>query len=236
MGASLRRVLGRATQYYLRFVWATSRITVIGAERQASEYASPTGAILAGLHGRLMILIREFQYLDNPYALVSRNTDGQAIIEVIEPFGARFLRGSSARNGKDKGGSLALREAIRVLQEDPTVYLVITPDGPRGPRGRVKVGIALMSIKSGRKVQPTGYAAWPSVMMKSWDTQLVPLPFGKITICWGIPLDPPDAPNPDSVEAYRLTIERAILDCQAQADATLKGPAFEPAPAAPEAP
>ena len=59
--------------------------------------------------------------------LISQHQDGEIIARIISRFGHRAVRGSSTR-----GGALALRALIRLGRAGAD--LVVTPDGPKGPR------------------------------------------------------------------------------------------------------
>ncbi|MGH7201736.1 MAG: lysophospholipid acyltransferase family protein, partial [Planctomycetaceae bacterium] len=87
--------------------------------------------------------------------LVSRHQDGSFLAEAMKRMGILPVRGSTSR-----GGAQAVRQMLDVAQER---HIVITPDGPRGPRRRLKNGIVFLASHSGRKIIPTAYActrAW----------------------------------------------------------------------------
>ena len=66
--------------------------------------------------------------------------DGALIADTIENMGFRTIRGSSTRGGKE-----ALLQMSRTGGND----LAITPDGPKGPRHRVKNGLIYVAAKTG---------------------------------------------------------------------------------------
>ena len=68
-------------------------------------------------------------------ALASRHRDGQLIGEILHHFGIGLVSGSSSR-----GGAQALRLLVEQLKGG--AHVVITPDGPRGPRRAAAPGVA----------------------------------------------------------------------------------------------
>ena len=73
--------------------------------------------------------------------MISHSRDGEAIFQVLRYFGFQAARGSSTR-----GGIGALKQMMRLLQEQQSV--AITPDGPQGPPYRVQSGIILLAKKN----------------------------------------------------------------------------------------
>ena len=69
--------------------------------------------------------------------MVSRSRDGEFITRIMNRFGIDGARGSSSRGGSD-----ALREILRELERPQARDIGITPDGPRGPRAKVQVGLS----------------------------------------------------------------------------------------------
>jgi lysophospholipid acyltransferase (LPLAT)-like uncharacterized protein len=121
-------------------------------------------------------------------ALISRSRDGQWISEVAARFGVRSARGSTSRHGS--AAALAAVHAAR----DQRLDLVVTPDGPRGPRYRVHQGVLRLAQATGRPiVSVTTHLRWKKVF-RSWDRFQVPLPFSRCDLVSGEPITvPPDA-------------------------------------------
>lgn len=172
-------------------------------------------------------------------AMVSRSVDGGVIVPALWARGIRPIRGSGMRGGASKGGRAALDALIEHVRGGAPAYLAV--DGPRGPRGHVHKGIALMSQKTGAAVVivvPVPTRRW--IIRRSWDRMQVPKPLSRIDAHFGQPLYP-QAGEP--LESYRQRIEQAILVLERQVDPGQAGPArrtgdltlatAEPAPPAP---
>src|SRR5947208_2337810 len=74
--------------------------------------------------------------------LISQHTDGELIAQICQRLSIGVVRGSTAR-----GGCQALLEMIR--DPDDSAHLGITPDGPRGPRRKLKPGVVMIASQSG---------------------------------------------------------------------------------------
>lgn len=155
--------------------------------------------------------------------LISQHRDGQLISRTVAYFGIKTITGSTSR-----GGSSALRAILRALKAGEAVGM--TPDGPRGPRMRVSLGIATIARMAKVPVFPATYSCqgW---ILPSWDRFLVPRLFGRGVIFFGEPISV--APDGDD-DTLRRTIEDAMNHLVNEADRyTGVGPVF-PDPLSPD--
>jgi lysophospholipid acyltransferase (LPLAT)-like uncharacterized protein len=109
-------------------------------------------------------------------ALVSQSKDGSILSQLLEKWGISTIRGSSSKSGKE-----ALAEAIEQVRKGRT--LLLTPDGPRGPRRIFKAG----AVIAAQRAEVPLYLAKVTesrvfIFDKSWDKFRLPLPFAKIHI------------------------------------------------------
>ncbi|MEO2083274.1 MAG: lysophospholipid acyltransferase family protein [Desulfurobacteriaceae bacterium] len=142
-------------------------------------------AIFAFWHGRIFALPVAFSgYGGKVAVLISRHRDGQLAASLVEKFGFRTVRGST---GKGKGGEKAFFEMVNLLKSGISVAL--TPDGPRGPREKVKPGIVKLSKVTQLPIYPISFSA-KGIRLNSWDRFLLPYPFSKTVIIVGEPLEP----------------------------------------------
>lgn len=116
--------------------------------------------------------------------LVSESRDGEIIARIARKLGFECVRGSTSR-----GGARSVLEMVRVGKRG--LDLAITPDGPRGPRGRVQRGIALIAARSGLPIVPVAAAASRGWNARNWDRFLVPWPGARVAIVYGRPIVPP---------------------------------------------
>ncbi|MGG5811351.1 lysophospholipid acyltransferase family protein [Falsiroseomonas sp. CW058] len=215
--AGLARLLGG----YLAFVIRTTRWTLGGEGTDAAvrELEAGRPLIVAFWHERLPLVppLRDLAAARTarasaltPRVLVSRHRDGRFIGNVMHRFGARMIYGSSRR-----GGAPAMIEMLRALREGDPV--LITPDGPRGPRRRAAAGVAQLAAMSGAVVVPLGAASTRHRILPSWDRMMLPLPFGRAVLVCGAPVAVPR----DGADAALPAIAAGITAATDAADAAL---------------
>lgn len=113
-----------------------------------------------------------------PVALVSPSKDGDILTNVLHRWGYKVERGSSSRSGLE-----ALARAVARVKKGECNRVVITPDGPRGPRHRLKRGAFLAAQELHLPVYFLSvHYKNAHVLEKSWDKFEVPLPFSKVLI------------------------------------------------------
>ena len=117
-------------------------------------------------------------------ALTSQHADGSFVAHVLRCVGVSTVRGSTNRMGAG-----AMRKLMRAAEDK---HLVITPDGPRGPRRQVSMGIAYLASRTGRAVVPTAYSCVRCWKIKgSWTDLVIPKPFTRVFLLAGEPIKVP---------------------------------------------
>jgi lysophospholipid acyltransferase (LPLAT)-like uncharacterized protein len=143
-------------------------------------------------------------------------------------LGLKTIRGSSkkARSQKDKGGLAAMRHMNDALSSGACV--VMTPDGPRGPRQRLGYGPIRLARLSGAPILPCTFAVKNRILFKSWDRFVLPLPFGRGQIIWGTPVIIPSEASDDDMDMFRRQIEDEMNTFLRRADMALGHDAIDP--------
>jgi len=135
-----------------------------------SELFALTGYGMCRLNGRLA-------------TVVSESRDGEIIAQVLERIGYGTARGSSTR-----GGLKALIALKRHMEQGRIG--VITVDGPRGPRHKVKDGAVYLAHRTGALLIPVrSRPASMHVFERSWDKFQLPMPFTRCPVYFGQPLE-----------------------------------------------
>ncbi|MBL6454919.1 lysophospholipid acyltransferase family protein [Belnapia sp. T6] len=176
---------------YLALVFRTTRWTLEGQAHLAAALGSEGRPILAAFwHERLpmmpMLWLRARAAEPRlagvrAHVLVSRHRDGRFIGAVVRRFRLELVHASSSR-----GGASGLRAMLRVLGQGDMV--VITPDGPRGPRRRAAPGVAQLAATAGVPVLPCAARTSRLRILGSWDRMLLPLPFARGVLVMGPPV------------------------------------------------
>jgi lysophospholipid acyltransferase (LPLAT)-like uncharacterized protein len=193
---------------YLAFALRTTRWRLHGA-----EHVPRTPCVAAFWHERLP-LMPAFRMmagrLDTPrrlHVLVSRHRDGRFIGDIVAHFAVGLVHGSSSR-----GGPAGLRRLADLLAAGD--HVVITPDGPRGPRRHAAPGVAQLAALAAVKVLPCSAQTSRRITLRSWDRMVIPLPFGRGEIFCHAPIE---VPRNDWNAALPL-IEAALSKAADEAD------------------
>jgi hypothetical protein len=138
-------------------------------------------------------------------AVVSASRDGQYVADFIKQFGIESLRGSSS-----KRGAAAQLAAVEKLRKDKSI-IIFTPDGPRGPRYKMKAGPIHLASITGAEVAPVTINYSSCWSMRSWDGFQIPKPFAKITLVIGDPIPIPPHLDAAGIEKYRQLLETELM-------------------------
>jgi len=204
---------------FVRFLGATLRVGVTGADALRPHWAARRPLIYAIWHGRILMVpwlnarLRRTHGARPVTVLVSRSRDGEIVARFIRCFGLDAVRGSSSR-----GGGPAARELVGLIERGEDVAVV--PDGPRGPRGRVQPGVVTLAALTGAPIVPLAVAARPAKRLGSWDEFMLPLPFARCALVFGPPVEiPRDADR----ERASKDVERSLEAASAAAERLVAG-------------
>jgi lysophospholipid acyltransferase (LPLAT)-like uncharacterized protein len=204
-------VVSRAGGALITSLLRTGRQEMIhGAEWERDILLAGEPAVYVLWHGRLLPC--SFRYRDHGFAtLISRNRDGDYITRMIEGWGYRVVRGSSSR-----GGTSALRSIVRLLREGTSVAL--TPDGPRGPRQKMKLGPLRAARIAGVPLVPVSAGATAAWYFGGWDRFLVPKPFTWIPVAFGEPLEVPGESTETELDGSAEILEQRLNEITRMVD------------------
>jgi lysophospholipid acyltransferase (LPLAT)-like uncharacterized protein len=138
------------------------------------------------------------------HVAVSRSRDGGHIVAVLDRLGF----GSPSRGSSSRGGSSALRTALRQLEDGGVVALLV--DGPKGPAHVSKSGVISAARMGGVPVLPTAFATRPAYRFASWDRMLLPLPFARVIVHYDEPLPVPRDASDEQIEALRSALDQRL--------------------------
>lgn len=164
--------------------------------------------IFAFWHNRLLYMIYHLssRYVRRGHplsAIASPSRDGERLARVIARFGGGVVRGSTGHDGLT-----GFREMLR--RSGRRDGLIVTPDGPRGPRYRVQDGVIAMARLTGLPIVPVTYGALSPLRLRSWDRFLVPRPHTAVRVLYGDPVWVGDGAGADEREAARRLLEERL--------------------------
>jgi lysophospholipid acyltransferase (LPLAT)-like uncharacterized protein len=189
----------------LRTLSSTWRVERLGAEHYDAWVAQP-GRLGTLWHGRMLVALPAHRNT-NLRVLVSPSQDGSLITMLLRSFGYGTVRGSSNKNP-----ATAVRGMLTDLRQGGSI--VITPDGPRGPRHSIHASTAWMARETGFPVLPCGFVCDRAWHFSSWDRFTIPKIGARIALVYGEPLSVDQ--DADDAEVQRATdeIKRRMVDAE----------------------
>ena len=127
-------------------------------------------------HGELLMTPQAYRHIHKKHpasAIISSHYDGSLIAGALSFLHIRPLRGSSK-----KGAKQVLLQAFKSIKSGEEV--LITPDGPRGPRHSMSDGAIGIALKSKLPIFVMNFKAKSYWQVNSWDKFVIPKPFTTI--------------------------------------------------------
>jgi hypothetical protein len=147
----------------------------------------------------------------NMTILISQHRDGEYVSQIAKRVGLHVVRGSTTRGGYE--ALMHLAESAR------TNHILLTPDGPRGPRRILQRGAVLLASRTGLPIVPIGLGFTNAWRTRSWDRFAVPKPWSVVTAIAGLPIGVPRTAPGEDIEPWRCLAESALLQCTGEAEA-----------------
>lgn len=155
----------------MRIIWLTTKkkfhfISAIGDEQH----------VCVTWHSELFMSPQAYRHIHKKHpasAIISQHFDGALIAKTLHYLHIRPLRGSSR-----KGAKQVLLQAFKSIKSGEEV--LITPDGPRGPRHSMSDGAIGIALKSKLPIFVMNYTADKYWQFNSWDKFVIPKPFTKV--------------------------------------------------------
>ena len=133
----------------IQWLRRSMRLRVEGADHVYRLFRQDKRVILAFWHSQQLMMPLALPGLE-AHVLISQHRDGELIRRIVARFGLEAVRGSSTR-----GGAEAFRQLIRLGRSGAN--LVLTPDGPKGPRQVAKMGVVQLARATGLPIVPMAF-------------------------------------------------------------------------------
>ncbi len=193
----------------LRAAYSTLKFETTN-ESNLESWRTGAPVVFVTWHGRLLPLLYLFR--DRGIVmLVSQHRDGEYLTRLGRGLGYDAVRGSSTR-----GGHGALRELVRKVRGGSS--LAITPDGPQGPKEKLKPGALQVARITNAPVIPVmagGESAW---WVEGWDRFMIPKPMATIRVAVGAPSNVPGNTSVRDLERYANELEDRLQSLKAAVD------------------
>ena len=136
--------------------------------------------VLAFWHGSMLVSWYIHRRRDL-VALISKSKDGDLLSNLLKFWDYTVVRGSST-----EGGEIALGILIDYAKNNKSI--VITPDGPKGPRHRLKAGAVIAAKKGAVPLILMGVGFKRKKYLNSWDKFEIPGLFSAANIVYSDPI------------------------------------------------
>jgi len=198
-GSRLLALFGPAALRPLIRSW---KLETRGDEHWDAAYARP-GMLVTLWHGRMLLGIPAGA--DSGLSvLVSPSGDGRLVTTILPHFGYGWILGSSNKNP-----AKALREMLDRLTGGGRI--VITPDGPRGPRHAINNGTAWLARETGFPILAVGCASDRAWQLKSWDRFTIPKWGARVVVQYAEPLEIARGADDAELERASQEVRRRML-------------------------
>lgn len=173
-------------------------------------------SIIALWHGQFLLLPGIYPPEIPGRAMIARHDDAEALARVLRQFRLGLIRGAGAgTRRRDRGGAEAAHGAVASLRENFSIAM--TADIPPGPARKCGLGIVMIGSRSGRPIVPFAVATSRYLAANSWDRMTINLPFSRLGIVMGDPIQVPREAGVRELESYRQRVEEALNETTAKA-------------------
>jgi len=175
----LLSLLGR---WIFQLLFFLNKVSVLGEENLLKLIKSGKPIMLCVWHGRLLFPSWYIRHHTTLHIISSRHADSEILAHILRKWGYGLIRGSTK-----KGGISVIREMTKIFSKGGMI--AVTNDGPKGPARIAKSGSIGLAIKNNVKIISVTGSATKYWQVKSWDSFMLPKPFGKIQIVVSAPMD-----------------------------------------------
>lgn len=177
----LKLLLSWFISIYLKFCYHTSSWFVKDSRNIKSLIKNQKSFIVCFWHSRLLMMPFCWKNEKEFFMLISGHSDGQIIAKAVNYFGIKTIVGSSFNNKISSFKNI-------VKQINSKNIIGITPDGPRGPKRKVKNGVISLARLTNVPIIPLTFSAKFNKKINSWDEFFFTFPFNKFIAIWGKPI------------------------------------------------
>ncbi|MCA8884316.1 MAG: DUF374 domain-containing protein [Rhodobacteraceae bacterium] len=191
---------------YVNFVFRTTRWERLGFESYEADIARGIPRVLCCWHARLIFTPYLRDWTDHKLtAMASGHADAQIASENLRRRGVEVIE--LATSGDNTG---AMKAAVKALRQGRS--LGITVDGPFGPPLQAKPGALVIAGLAGVQAAPCSYDVTWKIRLRTWDSFVVPLPFGRGVLAVGDGFTPAKRMSEDEMAAATGRLSGLIRD------------------------
>ncbi|MBM4244574.1 MAG: DUF374 domain-containing protein [Deltaproteobacteria bacterium] len=211
---------------YMRFVWATSRVSGQEDFCLNAISAQRDGAVALLWHEEVFTVAFGYPYIGiRGHTLASVGESGEVITRMLKLCGYVVFRGGSSTS-RARRRSGVLEEMIAHMRQNSGVIYGLTVDGSKGPRYRMKTGGIIIARECNKPIALVRTWYRRCLRMKTWDRMAVPLPFNEIRYYLRGPYHvPEDTRTDEGLACFRLKLENDLIEIAEQSYRDARQPA-----------
>ncbi len=128
-------------------------------------------------HSRLIFFPRFFKYIKYPvWGISSTHKDSEILARVLKSWRINLIKGSSTR------GWINVIKQMSKLFKKENATIIVTVDGPKGPRKIAKEGSIKLAKKHNVPIVAASAISSSYWELPSWDQTKIPKPFSTIYV------------------------------------------------------
>ena len=165
-------------------------------------------------HNRLMLVFFYYRIVlvgEKTCVLISKSHAGEYVSRVIRDLNLEIIRGSTKKDGKE-----GFRRLIQKVNSGYNAW--IAPDGSRGPRYKVKMGVIYLAQKTKCPIIPITFNVSKKKILDTWDKFILPSPFSRGVVILGEPIYVPQDANEKMRVKKMLDLKKSLQEITARAD------------------
>lgn len=195
--------------YAILRMWHSTIRVVISKKSEIALMPKNESCAMLFWHNQLFIapkLRNIFRKDRTMYGLVSTSKDGAWLVELLKKFNILCIRGSSSKRGKQ-----AIIE-MKDIKASKICDIVITPDGPRGPKYKCKKGSIKFLSEENMPVILLHVEQKSSWSLSSWDSFIIPKPFSTVHVHADYLESLPKLPESDLIAFVEMALSNDSSD------------------------
>ena len=198
-----QKLIGFLFYFITSFIYRSIRWTYLIESEKSYIFNNHKGMIFCCWHNRLFLGPHILPRNKIINALQSSHSDGMVTSTAFKFLGMNIILGSS-----NKGGMQAFRKMVKCIQLGESI--AITPDGPKGPKEKVKSGIIKLAQITNTPIIPLVWSTKKFKIINSWDNFILPIPFSKGVYSFGKPIYVKKRMDENEFEISRQKLEDEI--------------------------
>ncbi|WP_320127395.1 hypothetical protein [uncultured Sphaerochaeta sp.] len=188
----------------------TWNITIEGKENLDKQYREGKSSLICFWHGKYIPIFPLLKGYD-ACVITNQSERGNVITEICRKFG--FVN-AQIPDQTNRNSYKILREAISSKKISGTAS-----DGPLGPAKQVKSGVVRIASALGYSLLPISVGVRRKITLKNrWDNREIPLPFSRIYLIIGTPIELPPNLRANQVRIWEETASREITALSEKAE------------------